>query len=40
VAAFVCGVHAARVGCPSYSGVRMVNLLLLQQWYTASDPEI
>ena len=36
--ALVAGLHAAPVGRPSYPPLLMVKVLLLQQWYQASDP--
>ena len=36
----VAGVHAARDGRPSYPPLLMVKVLLLQQWYTLSDPQL
>ena len=38
--ALVADLHAARVGRPSYPPLLMVKVLLLQQWYQASDPAI
>ena len=38
LAALVAGLHAAPVGRPSYPPLLMVKVLLLQQWYQASDP--
>ena len=40
VAAVVDDIYAAPEGRPSYPPLLMVKVLLLQQWYTASDPEI
>ena len=40
VAAVVRDIYAAPEGRPSYPPLVMVKVLLLQQWYTASDPEI
>ena len=40
LAALVAGIHAKRTGRPSYPPLVMVKVLLLQQWYNASDPEI
>ena len=36
----VAGVHAAARGRPSYPPLLMVKALLLQQWYTLSDPQL
>ena len=36
----VAGVHAAARGRPSYPPLLMVKVLLLQQWYTLSDPQL
>ena len=36
----VAGVHAAPRGRPSYPPLLMVKALLLQQWYTLSDPQL
>ena len=36
----VAGVHAAPRGRPSYPPLLMVKVLLLQQWYTLSDPQM
>ena len=36
--ALVAGLHAAPVGRPSYPPLLMAKVLLLQQWYQASDP--
>ena len=36
----VAGVHAAPRGRPSYPPLLMVKVLLLQQWYTLSDPQL
>ena len=36
--ALVAGLHAAPVGRPRYPPLLMVKVLLLQQWYQASDP--
>ena len=36
--ALVADLHAAPVGRPSYPPLLMVKVLLLQQWYQASDP--
>ena len=38
LAALVADLHAAPVGRPSYPPLLMVKVLLLQQWYQASDP--
>ena len=38
--AVVADLHAAPVGRPSYPPLLMVKVLLLQQWYQASDPAI
>ena len=38
--ALVADLHAAPVGRPSYPPLLMVKVLLLQQWYQASDPAI
>ena len=40
LAALVGGIYAKRTGRPSYPPLLMVKVLLLQQWYTASDPEM
>ena len=40
LAAVVADLYAAPEGRPSYPPLLMVKVLLLQQWYTASDPEI
>ena len=40
LAAVVEDIYAAPEGRPSYPPLLMVKVLLLQQWYTASDPEI
>ena len=40
VAAVVDDLYAAPEGRPSYPPLLLVKVLLLQQWYTASDPEI
>ncbi len=36
----VAGVHAAARGRPSYPPLLMVKVLLLQQWYSLSDPQL
>ena len=36
----VAGVHAAPRGRPSYPPLLMVKVLLLQQWYSLSDPQL
>ena len=36
----VAGVHAAARGRPSYPPLLMVKVLLLQQWYSLSDPQM
>ena len=36
----VAGVHAAPRGRPSYPPLLMVKVLLLEQWYTLSDPQM
>ena len=38
--AVVQGIYAAPTGRPSYPPLMMVKVLLLQQWYAASDPEM
>ena len=38
LAALMADLHAAPVGRPSYPPLLMVKVLLLQQWYQASDP--
>ena len=38
--AVVQDIYAAPTGRPSYPPLMMVKVLLLQQWYTASDPEM
>lgn len=40
LAAVVADLYAAPEGRPSYPPLLLVKVLLLQQWYTASDPEI
>ena len=40
LAALVADLHAAPVGRPSYPPLLMVKVLLLQQWYQASDPAL
>ena len=40
LAQVVAGVHAASRGRPSYPPLLMVKVLLLQQWYTLSDPQM
>ena len=40
LATVVADLYAAPEGRPSYPPLLMVKVLLLQQWYTASDPEI
>ena len=40
LAQVVAGVHAAPRGRPSYPPLLMVKALLLQQWYTLSDPQV
>ena len=40
LAAVVADIYAAAEGRPSYPPLLMVKVLLLQQWYSASDPEI
>ena len=40
LAEVVSALYAAPEGRPSYPPLLMVKVLLLQQWYTASDPEI
>lgn len=40
LAALVAGIYAKRTGRPSYPPLVMVKVLLLQQWYNASDPEM
>ena len=36
----VASVHAAPRGRPSYPPLLMVKVLLLQQWYSLSDPQL
>ena len=36
----VAGIHAAREGRPSYPPLLMVKVLLLEQWYSLSDPQM
>ena len=36
----VAGIYAAPVGRPSYPHLLMVKVLLLQQWYNLSDPQL
>lgn len=36
----VAGIHTAPVGRPSYPPLLMVKVLLLQQWYNLSDPQL
>lgn len=40
LAEVVAGVHAAPRGRPSYPPLLMVKVLLLQQWYSLSDPQM
>ena len=40
LAAVVAGVHAAPRGRPAYPPLAMLKVMLLQQWYAASDPAI
>ena len=38
IGAVVAGVHAAPEGRPAYPPLTMLKVMLLQQWYDASDP--
>ena len=40
VARLVSEIHSLRRGAPSYRPLTMVKVLLLEQWYTLSDPEM
>ena len=40
LASVVDDIHSARVGRPSYPPLTMVKILLLQQWYNLSDPQM
>ena len=36
----VAGIYASREGRPSYPPLTMVKVLLLEQWYNLSDPQM
>ena len=40
VARLVSEIHSSTRGAPSYRPLVMVKVLLLEQWYTLSDPEM